>query len=552
MRGRAVFMQSLLSNRADVIFGNPGTTENPLLESLIEFPDIQYFTALHEGVAVCAAGLYAQVSGKTALANLHVAPGLGNAIGMMYGCLRAKVPVIITAGQQDTRLRLRQPLLSHDLVAMAQPVVKLAAEPSQADEIAPLMAEAFQVANTYPRGPVFISLPNNVMEQETEAISVPNTSIWTASTPSPQACAQVAAAIGAAQRIAILAGDDVAVYGADESLRRLVTAIGADVYTDFLSARMAFPSSHANYGGRLPASTAPLRKLLEPYDLVLLTGGVTVEEVWFDAGHFFNSGTRVIQIELAQAALQSKFAAHASVCGDLTQTYNTILDTIAKDGQFVARVATEQARKERAHEERSKLSAARFEQARGQVPMTPSEALCTLAVCVPEDAVLVDESITASGDLDRAFAKTSSAEFFAGRGGGIGQGVAGALGVAVALADKLTVAVSGDGSAMYSIQALWSAAHHNLNLLFVILANEEYRVLKHNLDIHRARFDAPSDQPYPHMDLAGPTLDFSNMANGMGLPSAVARTPAEIEAACQQLLAEPGPALLEIKVAGKP
>ena len=122
MRGIQVFMDSLALHGVDSIFGNPGTTENPLLDSLIDHPEIGYYVALHEGVAVGAASFYAQASGKTGIANVHVAPGLGNAIGMMYGALKANSPLIVTAGQQDTRLRLRDPLLSHDLVAMAAPV----------------------------------------------------------------------------------------------------------------------------------------------------------------------------------------------------------------------------------------------------------------------------------------------------------------------------------------------------------------------------------------------------------------------------------------------
>ena len=144
MRGGQVFMESLALHGVEAIFGNPGTTENPLLDRLIDYPDIRYFVALHEGVAVCAASFYAQATGKTAVANLHVAPGLGNGIGMMYGALKAQSPLIVTAGQQDTRMRLNEPLLSHDLVAMAAPVVKWSVEPRTADETRTDHAPGFQ------------------------------------------------------------------------------------------------------------------------------------------------------------------------------------------------------------------------------------------------------------------------------------------------------------------------------------------------------------------------------------------------------------------------
>jgi benzoylformate decarboxylase len=183
--------------------------------------------------------------------------------------------------------------------------------------------------------------------------------------------------------------------------------------------------------------------------------------------------------------------------------------------------------------------------------MAVSEAMSTLAGALPDDVVIVDESITAGNDVDRAFRKRDPDQFFAGRGGGIGQGVAGAIGVAVGLPGQRIVAISGDGSAMYSIQALWTAAHHQLDLLFVILANAEYRVLKHNLDIHRQRFDAPSDQPYPNMDLINPTLNFCDLATGMGMPAFRAEAATDIGPAVEAYLANPGPALLEIAIAGK-
>jgi benzoylformate decarboxylase len=167
MRGRRVLMESFVSHGVRHIFGNPGTTDTPLLDSLPAFPQIEYIMALHEGVAVSAASFYAQASAGVAVANLHVAPGLGNGIGSLYGALKANSPVVVTAGQQDTRMRLKNPVLGHDLVAMAAPVTKWSVQIERADEIAPIMRRAFKVLTDAPKGPVFVSLPIDVMEQET-------------------------------------------------------------------------------------------------------------------------------------------------------------------------------------------------------------------------------------------------------------------------------------------------------------------------------------------------------------------------------------------------
>ena len=172
MRGRRVVMDSLVSNGVSYIFGNPGTTETPLLDSLVTYPQIEYVMTLHEGVAVGAASFYAQATGRTAVANLHVAPGLGNGIGAIYGALKANSPLIVTAGQQDTRMRLTNPVLGHDLVAMAAPVTKWSVQVEHADEIAPVLRRAFKVATDAPKGPVFIALPTFHLSRTSKTIAV--------------------------------------------------------------------------------------------------------------------------------------------------------------------------------------------------------------------------------------------------------------------------------------------------------------------------------------------------------------------------------------------
>jgi benzoylformate decarboxylase len=151
----------------------------------------------------------------------------------------------------------------------------------------------------------------------------------------------------------------------------------------------------------------------------------------------------------------------------------------------------------------------------------------------------------------QSFRAHAPGDLFAGRGGGIGQGVAGAIGVKVALPDRPVVALSGDGSAMYSIQSLWTAAHHNLDILFVILANREYRVLKHNIDTYRKRFNVRTNRPYPHMDLTEPVLDFVGLARSMGVPGRSVSEADDIAAAVRDVMKEPGPALIELVVSGK-
>src|SRR5262245_51913786 len=185
MRGKQVFMESLIDHEVEYVFGNPGTTESPILDALLDYPQLRYIVALHEGVAVGAASYYAQTSGKTGVVNIHVAPGLGNAIGMLYNAFKARSPLVVTAGQQDTRLRLRGPVLGHDLVAMAAPVTKWSVQIERDDEVARVMHRALKIAGDPPAGPVFVGLPIDVMEQETEAEPFPPGRLHQVSEPRP-------------------------------------------------------------------------------------------------------------------------------------------------------------------------------------------------------------------------------------------------------------------------------------------------------------------------------------------------------------------------------
>src|SRR3954466_9454602 len=234
MRGRRVLMESLLSNGVSHIFGNPGTTETPLLDSLVTYPQLQYVMTLHEGIAVGAASYHAQATGRAAVANLHVAPGLGNGIGSIYGALKANSPVIVTAGQQDTRMRLNNPVLGHDLVAMATPVTKWSVQIERADEIAPILRRAFKVATDAPQGPVFVALPIDVMEQETAVDASAPDNLWRSTRPDPEGIEALIALLLASNSPAIIAGDDVARSGGEPALVALVEAIGATVWFEGL------------------------------------------------------------------------------------------------------------------------------------------------------------------------------------------------------------------------------------------------------------------------------------------------------------------------------
>ena len=554
MRGRQVFMDSLVAHGVDAIFGNPGTTENPLLDSLVDYPGIRYFVALHEGVATCAASYYTQASGKSAVVNLHVAPGLGNGIGMMYGALKACSPLVVTAGQQDTRMRLRDPVLRHDTVAMAEPVSKWAVEPQHADEIGPVMRRAFRIANDEPHGPVFVSLPVNVMAGETDITADTSGLLYAKAQPDPDGIERLAQMLLASRSPAIVAGDDVARQGGNDALTKMAERSGAAVYREFLRMQLTMANQHPNFRGRVPSDASSIRELLGEHDFVLLIGGPFFEEVWFDQESPFMTGTAVAQIEAAEERLAYNFSLAAGVAGHIPSALALIIEALNAGATpaYDDAARTRNAKLATCKQKERDGFIARVARQSGDMPIPPACAMAALAAAIPNDAVIVDETITAADALQSAFELNRAGDYFNLRGGGIGQGVAGALGVAVANPERPVIAMSGDGSAMYSIQALWTAAHHGLNIVFVIFSNREYRVLKHNLDIYRQRFNERSDKPYPHMDLSNPELGFADLARGMGVRAQCVERLDDVQPAVVEALRTKGPYLIDLVVAGKP
>jgi len=547
MRGRQVFFETLVNHGVERIFGNPGTTESPLLDSLLDYPQIGYIVHLHEGVAVGAANFYAQASGKTAFVNLHVAPGLGNAIGMIYGALRNNTPMVVTAGQQDTRLRLRDPVLGHDLAAMAAPVTKWSVQAECADELGPILQRAFKVAAEAPAGPVFVALPIDVMEQETEVPAGRPARLFAANRPDPAGIAAMAKLLAAAGSPAIVCGDDVARTGAAKVLVRIAEKTGAAVWSEGLRGRNSFPTDHPAYRGTLGFDATGIARQLASNDLVLMAGGPFFEEVWYAPGSPFPSGCKVLQIEAAPARLAYNFAVDAGVLADVGAALEAL--DVALPGIDRAARRNEALRAQKDADEAAQK--ARVEKAWSRSPTSMARAMAEIRAGSPENAVVVDETITANLDLFKTFTFKGPGDYFSGRGGGIGQGMAGAIGVAVAEARRPILCLSGDGSSMYSIQALWTAAHHDLPIVFVILANREYRVLKHNIDAYRARFDVKSNKPYMHMDLSNPVMNFVDMAHGMGVAGTRVARADDIKPAVAAAFKSGRPHLLEIEIEGK-
>ena len=547
MRGRQVFMESLVQHGVRYMFGNPGTTESPILDALLDYTQLEYIVALHEGVALGAASYYAQATGTTAVVNVHVAPGLGNALGMLYNALKARAPVVVTAGQQDTRLRLREPVLGHDLVAMAAPLTKWSVQIERADEVAPIMHRALKIASDPPAGPVFVGLPIDVMEQETDVEPFAPGALYRAPAPDPAGIRAAAELLRGARQPVIVAGDDTARASAE--LKALAERLGAAVWCEGIRTHQVLPGGHPSFRGSLPFDAIAIRTALEGADVVLLIGGPFFEEVWYAPGSPLPPGAKVIHVESSAERLAPNWPVTTGIVSDARAALTALLAAVpaAADGAARRNEAL-RALKARDTEAQRARAAKRWDRS----PIAVPRAMAEIEAALTPDAILVDEAITAGPDLARTVQFERVGDYVGARGGGIGQALPGALGVKLAHPDRPVLAVSGDGSAMYSIQALWTAAHHDLAVVFLILNNREYRILKHNMDTYRQRFGAKPERGYPHMDLVTPELGFVELARGMGVDGARVGKPEDLRAAIEKALGARRPFVLDVAIEGRP
>jgi benzoylformate decarboxylase len=333
----------------------------------------------------------------------------------------------------------------------------------------------------------------------------------------------------------------------------LAERLGAAVWCEGIRTHQVLPSAHPNFRLGLPFDAVAIRRALEDADVVLLVGGPFFEEVWYAPGSPLPAGATAIQIETSPERLAHNLAVTVGLVSDPRKSLAALVAAVEREADDAFRAAASRrndalrALKAQDAEAQRARAAKRWDHAPISVPRLMAE----IEAALPPDAIVVDEAITASLELARTVQFERTGDYVGARGGGIGQALPGALGVKLAHPDRPVVALSGDGSAMYSIQALWTAAHHDLAVVFVILNNREYRILKHNMDTYRQRFGAKPDRAYPNMDLVAPDLGYVDLARGMGVEAMRVSTPGEVGPALQKALSAGRPFLLDVAIEGK-
>lgn len=545
--GRSAFLALLKDEGITHLFGNPGTTELPIMHALNDHPDLTYVMAMQESLVVAIADGFSRASGRLVACNVHVAPGLGNAMGALYNAKFTGTPMILTAGQQEQGHGLTEPLLYDPLVRIAEPLVKWAIEVTRLEDLPRIVRRAAKIATTPPTGPVFISLPGDILNAEAAIDLGRSTRVNTAVQPAPDALKALAARILASRRPVIVVGDEVVKSDALAEAAAFSLVAGAPVYQQTVAYGAHFYSDHPNFMGALPRVQHQVRDMLAPYDLMIVLGADPLRMSVFSEVDPLPPELPIIQIGLVDHDLAKNYPAEIAIKADLRHTLaalTPLLHTMGGDVHVTR--ATERMHPivagnwtAQRHTLATELSARADKH-----PIDPDWLALQLVDAMPDDAILVEEALTAGRHIAALRPHRDRYGHHSLASGGIGWGLPASVGVSLAQPGRPVVCFVGDGSAMYSIQALWTAAHHKLPLKVVLVNNGGYRIIKQRLLAFHG------DSGFIGMDFTDPAVDFTALARSLGMPATRVTEPGHVAQTLHAAFRRPGPELIEVVTEG--
>lgn len=545
MNGRSAFLQLLIDEGVTHLFGNPGTTELAIMEAVPNFPQLRYVLGLQEAIVVGMADGFARASGTLAACNLHCTPGLGHAMGALYSAKFSGSPLIVTAGQYEQGYGLQEPMLYEPLVPIASPLVKWAVEVPRLDDLPRIVHRAAKIALSPPTGPVFISLPGDILDAEGEVALGAPTRVERGVRPSDEALARIAQRLLGSSHPVIIAGREIAERDAFEEASALASLLGAAVYHEPVPYNARFPTEHPAFMGDLTRSQPKVRQTLEAYDCLLCLGADLLRMSPYSATDPLPPRMPVVHISERVSELGKNYPTEIAIAADVKETLRALLPILRAKrtgdyaGHAEARVAALRAANWSSQREAARRHALA---AADRTPIDLRHLMMSLADALPADVVVVEEAVTAAAPLN-AFVPVRDAKGFYGlASGGLGFAMAGAIGVSLAQPGRRVVAVIGDGSSLYTIQALWTAAHLALPITYVIVNNRSYRIIKDRLVALR------KSNRFVGMDMTDPPVDFVSVARGFGLQARRIADPRELAPALRETMASDGPNLIDVVV----
>ena len=554
MTGKEALAQMLVAEGLDYIFGNPGTSETPFLDVLQDYPSLRYIQALQEGTAVGMADGYARATGQPAFANIHIAGGLANGVSALYNAFRGGTPLVLTAGNSDTRMLLSEPVLSGDLVEMTQQFTKWSAEVPNAANIPMAVRRAFKEARTPPTGPVFLSFPWDTMDDEVDVDIIASSAGYYRMRPDTDAVAKAAELLSQADNPVIVIGDRVGQAGGSAELIQVAEQLGAKVFaSSYTYSEISFPLNHGQYAGILNLNSSATRRQLADADVVFAIGTNVFSSFLYVSEPFISPGTKLVHMDSSLKEIEKIYPTDLGIpcdpkagLADLAEALDQEMSASAREAA-ATRAASLTAAKQQARE----AYVQRMQNTGDSRPMPVDRMMYELAQALPEDAILADEAITSRNSLLQAVEPSVPGSYYAIRGGALGWAMPGALGIKLANPDRPVVAVVGDGASMYTVQALWTAARYNIPVTYAICNNRSYRILKVNMDVYLRGMleDNERSSEYVGMDFAT-ALPLAELAEAMGVAGQNVEDPRELRPALERAIGSGKPSVVNVSIDG--
>lgn len=529
--GKEKLLRQMRADGISYIFGNPGTVEQGLLDELTQFPEIKYITCLHESVAVGMADGYARYTGAPSVVQLHSGVGLGNGIGMLYQAYRGHTPLIVIAGEAGIRYDAMDAQMACDLVSMAKPVTKYAARVIHPSSLLRLWRRALKTALTPPMGPVFLCLPMDILDAENEEAVYASAYVDFQNAPLPEHINHMAESLTEARNPIILAGDGVNASGAVDELERLAVLAGAPVYgvnTSCINISQQSPYYQGDLGHMFGENS---KKAVQDADVVLIVGTYAFPEVFPSLECPFRQDARIYHVDLDSYEIAKNHPVNLGICANpkiVLKSLNARLEHMAVPG--------------RAARTRSLLE----KEIKPIQDGSPAAAfLEVLSEMTDERLIIFDEALTASGYVTSFLPRSLNKTFFQTRGGSLGVGIPGGMGILLAEPEADVVVFTGDGSSMYTIQALYTASRCHIPVKIVICNNRRYHLLDHNLEVYWKEQGTTPHEP-PDCFSLEPVIDFAALARSMGIKGIKAETCEAARKAARTMLEAEGPFLVDL------
>src|SRR5271157_2998274 len=551
--GRFAIIEQLLADGMEYMFGNPGTVEQGFLDALRAYPRMKYILALQESVALMIGDGYARATRRPALVQIHSSPGLGNAIGAMYQAMRGHAPLVVIGSDAGLKYMPFDAQMAGDLVALARPVTKWSAMVLDSSSLLRMLRRAIKIAGTPPMGPVYLCMPADVLDSPTVEAVVPTSIPSTRVAPEEAFIQEAAQILAAAKNPMIFAGDGVASSGAQGELARVAELLGAEIWgvdAGELNVSYSHPLYQGQTGHMFGTSSLPITTR---GDANLVCGTYMLPEVFPHLGDIFAPAAKVIHIDLNVYEIAKNHRVDLGVASDPRLTLALLasaLQSVMNSGQKEA-ARTRAARIGEENEKKRTRQIAADKAVREEVPLHASRFMEELARVLPQDAVIFDEALTSSPELTRYMPPSKPGQFFQTRGGSLGVGIPGALGLKLANPERAVIGFTGDGGSLYTIQALWTAAHHRIGSKFVVVNNQSYMLLELNI-LQYWKERGIEEHAFPDSFLlSDPVVDFVSLSRAMGVPAVRVAKPEEIVPSIHMMLETDGPFLIDLMVTSR-